>query len=60
MPRTITEVETFTREQLEDYLKQLVKVRLNGSWLHKISEQHVWWKPDGSVVVTTTHTPEED
>lgn len=60
MTRTITEIHTFTRENLEQAGKLLAKTKIiSGYYIGDIGEQEIAWKDDGSLVVTTTHTPGE-
>lgn len=60
MARTISEVRRFTRAQLEAAAKSLAKLEIvGGMYCGDFGEQTVVWEEDGSLVVTTVHTPAE-
>jgi hypothetical protein len=59
MSRTLKEIHTYTREELEAIAKSTAKMEIVGTiYYGELGEQTVRWNDDGSIDVATTHTPE--
>lgn len=59
MAREVTEVHTFSKEQIEGFAMFYAKYEIIGSfYVGVMKEQTVQWKDDGSLIVTTKHMPE--
>lgn len=58
--REIREVHTFSRDQLGEIAKGIAKMMIVGQlYVGDFCEQTVKWGTDGSVLVTTVHSPSD-
>ena len=57
--RTIKEQHTFSRDEINEILKQIARMNIIGNFYKgEFGEQTITHAEDGTVTVVTTHTPE--
>lgn len=57
--RTVTEVRVFTRDEIEKIIASAAKCEIIGGYYEgDFGVQTTKWARDGSLTVTTQHTPE--
>ncbi len=60
MARTINELKRYSREDIERMAKNYAMIEIvGGMYVGDFHGQTAIWDPDGSLVVTTSHTPGE-
>lgn len=61
MSRQVEEIHTFSRQQIEESLKSLAKLKIIGSiYYGEFDAQRVEWMDDGSARVFTIHSPDDN
>lgn len=58
MPRAITECRIFSKQQIEEILKQTAKLSIISAFY--IHQQTVKWGDDGECIVLTEHRPSDE